>query len=120
MTHAEQKIIVICDFSERMKEVIIHGARIADILRKELCLTAIWTNKGQKVELHDQITQTTRSLKSNLPQLSISWLLLQKSLRDNMQKLVDEYNAVLVVLHHDDINWVMKAFQQSRDRKSVV
>lgn len=113
MTHAEQKIIVICDFSERMKEVIIHGARMADILRKELCLTAIWTNIGQKAELHDKITQTTRSLKSNLPQLSISWLLLQKSLRDNMQKLVDEYNAVLVVLHHDDINWVMKAFQQS-------
>jgi len=113
MTHSEQKIIVICDFSERMKEVIIHGARMADMLKKELCLTAIYKEKAQKNEIQDKIIQTTRNLKSNLPQLSISWLLLQKSLRDNMQKLVDEYNAVLVVLHHEDINWVLKAFQRS-------
>jgi len=113
MTHSEQKIIVICDFSERMKEVIIHGARMADMLKKELCLTAIYKDKAQKNEIQDKIIQTTRNLKSNLPQLSISWLLLQKSLRDNMQKLVDEYNAVLVVLHHEDINWVLKAFQRS-------
>lgn len=113
MTHSEQKIIVICDFSERMKEVIIHGARMADMLKKELCLTAIWKDKSQKSEIQDKIIQTTRNLKSNLPDLPISWLLLQKSLRDNMQKLVDEYNGVLVVLHQNDIHWVLKAFQQS-------
>ena len=113
MTHSEQKIIVICDFSERMKEVIIHGARMADMLKKELCLTAIWKDKSQKSEIQDKIIQTTRNLKSNLPDLPISWLLLQKSLRDNMQKLVDEYNGVLVVLHQTDIQWVLKAFQQS-------
>lgn len=113
MTHSEQKIIVICDFSERMKEVIIHGARMADMLKKELCLTAIWKDKSQKSEIQDKIVQTTRNLKSNLPDLPISWLLLQKSLRDNMQKLVDEYNGVLVVLHQTDIHWVLKAFQQS-------
>lgn len=113
MTHSEQKIIVICDFSERMKEVIIHGARMADMLKKELCLTAIWKDKSQKSEIQDKIIQTTRNLKSNLPDLPISWLLLQKSLRDNMQKLVDEYNGVLVVLHQTDIHWVLKAFQQS-------
>lgn len=113
MTHSEQKIIVICDFSERMKEVIIHGARMADMLKKELCLTAIWKDKSQKSEIQDKIVQTTRNLKLNLPDLPISWLLLQKSLRDNMQKLVDEYNGVLVVLHQTDIQWVLKAFQQS-------
>lgn len=113
MTHSEQKIIVICDFSERMKEVIIHGARMADMLKKELCLTAIWKDKSQKSEIQDKIVQTTRNLKLNLPDLPISWLLLQKSLRDNMQKLVDEYNGVLVVLHQNDIHWVLKAFQQS-------
>ena len=113
MTHLEQKIIVICDFSERMKEVIIHGARMADMLKKELCLTAIWKDKSQKSEIQDKIVQTTRNLKSNLPDLPISWLLLQKSLRDNMQKLVDEYSGVLVVLHQTDIQWVLKSFQQS-------
>lgn len=112
-THSEQKIIVICDFSERMKDVIIHGARMADILKKELCLTAIWKDSNQKSIIQENLIQTTRSLKSNLPNIPVSWLLLQKSLYHNMQKLVDEYNAVLLVLHQDDIRWVIKAFQQS-------
>jgi len=111
--NSEQKIIVVCDFSERMKDVIIHGARMADILKKELCLTAIWNDPKQKNIIQENLIQTTRSLKSNLPHMPVSWLLLQKSLYHNMQKLVDEYNAVLLVLHQDDINWVLKAFQQS-------
>jgi hypothetical protein len=112
-THSEQKIIVICDFSEQMKDVIIHGARMADILKKELCLMAIWKNPDQKSIIQENLVQTTRSLKSNLPHIPVSWLLLQKSLLANMQKLVDEYNAVLLVLHQNDIQWVIKAFQQS-------
>ncbi|MBA4409999.1 MAG: hypothetical protein Q8S54_13565 [Bacteroidota bacterium] len=110
---SKQKIIVICDFSERMKDVIIHGARMADILKKELCLTAVWKDLRQKSIIQENLIQTTRSLKSNLPNMPVSWLLLQKSLYINMQKLVDEYNAVLLVLHQSDINWVIKAFQQS-------
>ena len=112
-TNSEQKIVVICDFSERMKDVIIHGARMADILKKELCLTAVWKDLNQKSIIQENLVQTTRSLKSHLPNIPVSWLLLQKSLYHNMQKLVDEYNAVLLVLHQDDINWVLKAFQQS-------
>jgi len=112
-TNSEQKIIVLCDFSERMKDVIVHGARMADILKKELCLTAIWKDNNQKNLIQENLIQTSRSLKSNLRNIAVSWLLLQKSLYHNMQKLVDDYNAVLLVLHQDDIVWAMKAFQQS-------
>ncbi len=108
-----QKIVVICDFSERMKEVIVHGVRMAGVLRKELCLTAIWKDKLQKNQLQEKLIQTSNSLKGNLPDMEISWLLLQKSLLDNMQKLVDEYEAVLVVLHQLDIKWAIKAFRES-------
>jgi hypothetical protein len=108
-----QKIVVICDFSERMKEVIVHGVRMAGVLRKELCLTAIWKDKAHKIQLQEKLIQTSKSLKGNLPDMEISWLLLQKSLQDNMQKLVDDYEAVLVVLHHTHINWAMKAFRES-------
>lgn len=111
---SEQKIVVICDFSERMKEVIVHGARMAGVLRKELCLTAIWKDKAQKIHLQEKLIQTSKSLKANLPEMEISWLLLQKSLQANMQKLVDDYEAVLVVLHQADISWALKAFRESR------
>ena len=113
MTHSEQKVIVICDFSERMKDVIIHGVRLADILKKEVCLTSIWKEKDEKNTIQEKIIDVIRRIKLNLPNVRISWLLLQKSLYDNMQKLIDEYNAVLVVLHQQDINWALKAFQQS-------
>lgn len=110
---SEQKIVVICDFSERMKDVVVHGARMADVLRKELCLTAIWKDKAQKSELQEKLVQTSRKLKTAFPGMEISWLLLQKSLHENMQKLVDDYEAVLVVLHQADIKWALKAFRES-------
>ena len=105
--------MVICDFSERMKDVVVHGARMADVLRKELCLTAIWKDKTQKIQLQEKLIQTSVSLKTSLPNMKISWLLLQKSMHNNMQKLVDDYNAVLVVLHQADISWALKAFRLS-------
>lgn len=108
-----QKIVVVCDFSERMKEVIVHGVRMAGVLRKELCLTAFWNDKGQKASLQEKLIRTSKSLKVNLPDMEISWLLLQKSLKDNMEKLVDDYEAVLVVLHHADVKWALKAFRLS-------
>ena len=111
--NSEQKIVAICDFSERMSEVIVHAVRMADILRKELCLIAVWKNEAQKIQIQEKLILTTRNLKSNLLNMQISWLLIQKSLYFNMQRLVDNYNAVLVVLHQTDINWALKAFQRS-------
>ena len=108
-----QKVIVVCDFSERMKEVIVHGVRMADILKKELCLIATWKDKTQKKQVQDKMIRTSQSLKSNLPEMQISSLLLQGSLRDNMFKLADEYDAVLVVLHQADIKFGLKAFRES-------
>ena len=111
---SEQKVVVVCDFSERMKDVIVHGIRLADILKKELCLVSVWKDKAQKSRIQEKVTQTIRSLKSNLPNMQISSLLLQNSLRDNMQKLAEEYNAVLLVLHQADIKPGLKAFRESR------
>lgn len=110
---SEQKVIVVCDFSERMKDVIVHGVRMADILKKELCLLATWKDKVQKDRIQEKMIQATRSLKSTLPNMQISSLLLQKSLRDNMEKLTEEYNVVLVVLDQADTKSGLKAFRES-------
>lgn len=110
---SEQKVVVVCDFSERMKDVIVHGVRMADILKKELCLLSIWKDKVQKSQVQEKIIQTIRRLKSNLPNMQISSLLLQYSLVDNMEKLAEDYNAVLVVLHQADLKSGLKAFRES-------
>jgi hypothetical protein len=96
-----------------MKDVIVHGIRIADILKKELCLLAFWKDKNQKNQIQEKLHQTSTKLKSNLPDSMISTLLLQSSLRDNMAKLVDNYNAVLVVMHQSNIKSALKAFRES-------
>ena len=110
---SSQKIVVLCDFSDKMKEVIVHGVRMADVLKKELCLTAFWKKTEEKKVLQEKLAQTSGVLKSTLPSLEISWLLLQKSLVSNMQKLIDEFEAVLFVLHQTDIDWAMSAFRES-------
>lgn len=110
---SSQKIVVLCDFSERMPEVIIHGVRMADVLKKELSLTAFWKKPDERPHLQEKLFDISKRLKSTFPMLSISWLLLQKSLVANMQKLVDEFEAVLFVLHQVDIKWAMPAFRES-------
>ncbi len=110
---SDQKIVVVCDFSDTMKDVIVHGVRIADILKKEICLIAFWKDKNQKIQIQEKLLLTSKKLKSNLPDQLISSLLLQGSMRVNMEKLVDNYNAVLVVLHQSLIKSGLKAFRES-------
>lgn len=108
-----QKIVVLCDFSDRMPEVIVHGVRMADVLKKELCLTSFWKKPEERPPLQEKLFQTSKKLKSTFPGIDVSWLLLQKSLVANIQKLVDEFEAVLFVLHQTDIKWSMPAFRES-------
>jgi len=110
---SEQKILVVCDFTERMNEVIVHGARMAGILRKELCLLALWKDKKQKPEIQEKLSHLSRSLKVNLPDLQVSNLILKGTLENNIIRLVDEYNSVLVVLHQNRIKQSMRAFRES-------
>lgn len=110
---SEQKIVVVCDFSNRMKEVIVHGLRLAGILNKELCLMAIWKNRDQKALIQEKLIQATQAIKQNVPQMRVSSLLLKNSLRENIDKLTWEYDAVLVVLHQSDTKSGLKAFRES-------
>jgi hypothetical protein len=109
----EQKVVVICDFSERMKEVVVHGVRLADILKKELCLTAIWKNKEQKAQLQEKLINATQTIKQNVPDMRISSLLIKNSLLENLDKLTWDYDAVLIVLHQLDVKLGLKAFRES-------
>lgn len=110
---SDQKIGVICDFTDRMSEVIIHGARLAGILSKELCLVAFWKTQRQKAEVHRKMSAITRNLAPQLHGLAVSSLLLEKTLRANIRKLAGVYNAILVVDHQANISLALKAFRES-------
>ena len=109
----DQKIVVVCDFAVTMKDVIVHGVRIADILKKELCMVAFWKDKNQKAQVQEQLTNASSRLQANLPGILLSTLLLQGSLLENMAKVVDSYNAVLIVLHQSAVKTGLKAFRES-------
>ncbi len=110
---SEQKIVVICDFSERMKEVIVHGVKMASILKKELCLTAIWKNKDQKSRIQEKLNSATKVIRQNIPEMKVSSLIIRNSLREHIDKLTWDYDAVLIVLHQADIRSGLKAFRES-------
>lgn len=112
-TNSGQKVIVICDFSEQMKDVIVHGARMADILRKELCLLGFWKDKNEKINCQEKITQITKNIKANLPNLQVSSLILQGRLHAQIEKLIDHYNAVLIVIHQTDLKNGLRALRES-------
>ena len=109
----EQKIIVICDFTDRMNEVIMHGISLAQALGKELCLTGCWTNKEHKSQVQEKLIGATESIRPNFPKLRISSLLIKNSLNENIDQLIDEYDAVLIILHKSSMKMGLKALRES-------
>lgn len=110
---SEQKVVVVCDFSEHMNEVIVHGARLADVLQKELCLLTFLNGRGDRNELFRRLSNLNTSLQTRLSTLHITHLVLKGSLRDRINELVESYEAVLLVEHQSKIGSCMKAFQES-------
>lgn len=110
---SEQKVVVVCDFSERMREVIVHGVRLSGILNKELCLTAVWKSQKQKAHIQEKLIQATQAIKKNIPKIRVSSLLIKNSLLENMDKLTWDYDVILVILHQGDLKFGLKAFRES-------
>lgn len=111
--YSEQKIVAMCDFSDQMIEVIVHAARIADILKKELCLCAIWKNRNEKKQVQEKLIAVTHEIKLKLKGIQVSNLVIANSLTENIDKLAEDYNAILIVLHQQTIKKSLKAFRAS-------
>jgi hypothetical protein len=111
--NTEQKIAVICDFSPRMRESIVHGIRLAQILNKELCLIGSWYDKKHKTDIQQKLIGATESIRQSFPELRISSLLIKNSLNDNIDKLAWEYDAVLVILHKSMVKPALRALRES-------
>ncbi len=108
--------MVYCDFSESMHHALMHGARIAGIFRKELCLFHPLGkgDKDKKLAAQKALGSIIRKLKADLPALTISSLTLKGNLYDNIDRIGEQYDGVMLVLTRDKIRQKLPALQISQ------
>lgn len=111
---SEQKVTVLCDFSDSMNGVILHGIFIAAFLEKELCLLALSEKNNQdKTEIHDHLSEIAKTIKTKAKQMVVSTLVLKGSLEKNAERLTDKYDSVILILNREKIQVKIKALQES-------
>ncbi len=112
---SEQKIIVCCDFTESMDDAVAHGARIAGIFGKELCLfhPVVSGEKKGKQEAQKKLGKVIRNLKDRGSDLPISSLTLNGDLIDSVEQLAEDYDGIMIVVTTDNIREKLTALRQS-------
>ncbi len=111
---SEQKITVLCDFSENMNGVILHGIQLAGFLEKELCLFALSGNEPEKKDwLHNRLSELARVIKSKGVDLPISTLVLKGNLSEQVERLVDRYDSVVLIVSKNQLSVKLKALHES-------
>lgn len=113
---SEQRIIVHCDFSEAMNDAIMHGIQIANIFEKELCLFHPLGKNGKsgKLEAQKALGTIIRKLKEDLPRLSISSLTLKGNLQQNIDRIAEQYDGVMLILTSENIKSKLPVLQESQ------
>ena len=76
-------------------------------------MAAIWKSMNQKTQIQEKLNSVSLTIKQNVPDMVISSLLIRNSLRENIEKLTWDYDAVLVVIHQKDVKSGLKAFKDS-------
>lgn len=113
---SEQRIMVYCDFSESMKNAIVHGIRISAIFKKELCLFHAYNGKKPDAKQTAQraLAQVIRKLKDDFPSLKVSSLTLQGSLDRTIGQVAEAYDGIMLVLPADRLKPKIGALQVSQ------
>jgi len=108
--------MVYCDFSESMNEAIVHGLRICQIFQKELCLFHPYGKGKKETKLDAQrgLGLIIRRMKEDFPSVTISSLTLKGNLEDNVSRIAEEYDAIMVVLTSDKLKPKIRALQESQ------
>jgi hypothetical protein len=114
--NSEQRIMVYCDFSGTMNNAIAHGLRISQIFRKELCLFHPYGNGKKETKLDAQrgLGLIIRRMKEDFPTATISSLTLRGNLEQNISRVAEEYDGIMMVLTSDSLKPKIRALQQSQ------
>ena len=113
---SEQRVMVFCDFSESMNDAIVHGLRISQIFKKELCLFHPYSNapKDTKLAAQKALGMIIRKLKADFPMVTISSLTLKGNLTQTVARVAEEYDGIMMVLSSDKLKPKIQALQQSQ------
>ncbi|MBN1820223.1 MAG: hypothetical protein JXR31_06160 [Prolixibacteraceae bacterium] len=96
----EQKIVVLIENKESDNNLILHGIKLAAAFKKELCFLLVQNNK-QISKLSESIIAGYKAVvKRDIPVLPVSDLILNGKPKDLIDPLVDEHEAILIILRN--------------------
>jgi hypothetical protein len=112
---SEQKIIVCCERGKQNAAVLEQGIRIARIFEKELCLFAMHsgTDKQERKIIQRELTGHIERIRPVAGRLRISSLTLRGNLTENVEKLADDYDGVMLIVSSDHLPEKLTALRQS-------
>lgn len=95
----QQKIVVLLSLTVTDKNLILNGIRLASLFNKELCLCYNYAKKEKqdKTGLKQKLSDYLKPVKSEIPNLKISTLLISERLNNLPDKLADNFEAILFV-----------------------
>jgi len=98
MENGEQKIFVLCDFSEQMGDAIIHGIQIALILKKDLCLIYFISSEdiNERISAEARLEVIAGRISSKVANLVVHCMISEKPLKDMLTDLAEVYDALLL------------------------
>lgn len=111
----QQKIMVLLALNLNDKNLILNGIRLAEIFRKELCLLCNLSKKEkpEKERIKIQLANYVAPIKTELPLLKVSSLILSETALDLPEKLSDDYEAILVLAAASDFRKHSKSLAES-------
>jgi hypothetical protein len=109
----DQRILVWCNSDENLQQTIIDAVYFAMKLEKEICLFAHYLTEKEKNVLQTRISTFADVVKKDIPQLSVTILLLKGNLDQMIRDLGEKYNTVMLCFGGNLSNKLLKAFYKS-------
>jgi hypothetical protein len=109
----DQRILVWCNRDENLQQTIIDAVYFALKLEKEICLFAHFKTEKEKRILQNRISTYADVVKKDIPQLSVTILLLKGKLHRLIRDLGEKYNTVMLCFGGNLNNRLLKAFYKS-------
>jgi hypothetical protein len=109
----DQRILVWCNSDENLQQTIIDAVYFALKLEKEICLFAHYKTGKEQAVLQKRVSTFANVINKDIPQLSVTTLLLKGNLDRLIRDLGEKYNTVLLCFGGNLTNGLLKAFYKS-------
>jgi len=109
----DQRILVWCNQDKNLQQTIIDAVYFALKLEKEVCLFAHYKTENEKNIFQKRISSFANIIKKDIPQLSLTTLLLKGNLDQLIRDLGEKYNTIMLCFGGNLSNKLLNAFYKS-------